>query len=318
MNLPQRLYPWQHGQWQQLSGLVAQDLVPHALMLVGPAEIGKGRLAQEFARLLLCLAPLPGQPCGRCKTCALFEASTHPDFTRVTPEEEGKAIRVDQIRELADFATRTASMGGRRVVIVEPAEAMNINAANAFLKTLEEPGSDLCILLVVHEPGRILPTIRSRCRIFPFPLPDAGAVTGWLGERATHSDGLSEAMELAGGRPLRALRFLETGLRDQLRDFRDLVDAVASGRMSVLEGAKILQGINKTDAIEWFQYLVYDRLREASRARHPRARLLFRFLDRLNILRQRLLGSANPNPQLDWEEILMDWKSVIDLFQDNS
>jgi hypothetical protein len=122
-------------------------------------------------------------------------------------------------------------------------------------------------------------------------------------------------MELSGGRPLRALRLLDSDLKDQLQPFRDTLQQVGAGILPVLEGAKMLQSLAKVDAIEWFQYLVYDRLREASRARHPQARLLFRFLDRLTSLRQRLLSPANPNPQLVWEEILMDWKSVIDLCQ---
>ncbi|MFA5630274.1 MAG: DNA polymerase III subunit delta' [Porticoccaceae bacterium] len=309
------VFPWQQEQWRQLGGLLEQDVLPHALMFAGPAEIGKHSFAMAFAQTLLCATPADWRACGNCKTCKLFEAATHPDFIRIAPAEEGKVIPVDRIRELGEFASRTASMGGRRVILIEPAEAMNINAANAFLKTLEEPGADVCIILVVHQPGRILPTIRSRCRIFPFSLPPAEPVRQWLQARAGDGVDIAQVMELSGGRPLRALRLLDSDLKDQLQVFRDTLSQVEAGILPVLDGAKAIQSLAKGDAIEWFQYLLYDRLRDAAQRRHPQARLLFRFLDRLTTLRQRLLSTANPNPQLIWEEILMDWKSVIDLYQ---
>ena len=309
------IFPWQQAQWHQLSGLLEQDVLPHALMFAGPSEIGKHRFAMAFAQTLLCAAPQDWRACGRCKTCNLFAAATHPDFLQITPEAEGKVIPVARIRELGEFASRTASMGGRRVMLIEPAEAMNINAANAVLKTLEEPGKDVCIILLVHQPGRILPTIRSRCQILPFPLPAGELVRPWLQARVGSEADIAQVMALSGGRPLRALRLQETELKDHLQTFADTLDQVEAGILPVLEGAKLIQGLAKADAIEWFQYRVYQRLRDASRAQHQRARLLFRFLDRLTLVRQRMFSTANPNPQLVWEEILMDWKSVIDLCQ---
>ncbi len=304
---------WQSGQWQQLCGLQAMDRLPHGLMLAGPAEIGKHHFAQAFAQLLLCFAPVDGAACQGCKSCLLFRAQSHPDFLAVEPEAEGKAIKVDQIRQLAEFATRTAAMGAHRVILVSPAEAMNLNSANAFLKTLEEPGAGVVILLVAHQPGLILPTIRSRCRILSFPLPDRTQVMSWLHNIEPDQARVAEVMTLSGGRPFRAKRLLETELKDQLALFQDTLAGLERQAMSPLDAAKVLQGLSHIDVVEWFQYRVYDLVKAGATGVGRHRLALFKFLDRLTTARQRLTSTANPNGQLLWEEVLMDWKSVIDL-----
>ena len=304
---------WQSFQWQQLLQLQAQDKLPHALMLAGPGEIGKRHFALTLAQQLLCHTPVDGLPCADCKACHLFKASTHPDFLLVEPEAVGKAIKVDQIRQLAEFATRTASMGENRVIVVSPAEAMNLNAANAFLKTLEEPGQGVLIILVVHQPGVMLPTIRSRCRILSFPLPDREQVFSWLSEKVDDTEQVNQSIQLSGGRPFRARRLLETELKDQLDLFQATLAAVEERKMAPLDAARIVQGMPAEDVLEWFQYNVYNRIKTPQDNSAALRTTLFRFLDRLTQVRQRLLSSANPNPQLAWEEVLMDWKSVIDL-----
>ena len=306
---------WQQPQWQQLLSLLSHQRLPHALMFAGPPEIGKQQFAQAFAHLLLCQAPLETAACGRCKSCQLLAASTHPDFLAIEPEAQGKMIKIEQIRRLGEFAARTASMGQRRVILVAPAEAMNVNAANAFLNTVEEPGEGVVLILVVHQTGAILPTIRSRCRLLGFHLPDESLVREWLTAQGCSTADQDQVMPLAGGRPLRALRLLDTDLKDQLAQFRDALSALEHGTMAPLEAARIFQGLPAQDAMEWFQYELYARAKaDIGRSDEP-GRMLFRFLDRVNRARQRLLSAANPNPQLVWEEIFMDWKSMIDLRQ---
>lgn len=307
------IFPWQRDGWRKAISLLEQDRLPHALMLTGPAEIGKHRFAMALAQRVLCLAPVSGESCTACKACKLFLAATHPDFLLVEPEAEGKAIKVDQVRALAEFATRTASLGAYRAIVVCPGEAMNINAANAFLKTLEEPGDGVVILLVVHQPGRILPTIRSRCRIFPFSLPGREDVAGWLRNNGDTSRDIDQVMALSGGRPLRGQRLLETDLWNQLQLFGETLESLASNTLPVLDAARVLQGFSSADAMEWFQYLVYEKLKAIAVDEPLLCQRMFRFLDRLNLARQRLISTANPNPQLVWEEVLMDWKSMLDL-----
>ena len=198
-------------------GLVQRlERLPHALLLHGPRGIGKLRLAERFAQLLLCEAgDRRNSPCRVCAGCRWFVAGNHPDARLIEPEtiayedlkygyltefgflkvcrevvrtrlaEAGKAkpsaeIRIDQVRELGDFLNIGSHRGARRVAIVHPAEDMNAHAANSLLKSLEEPPSNAVFLLVAHRPARLLPTIRSRCVQVPVPLPDAAAARAWL------------------------------------------------------------------------------------------------------------------------------------------
>ena len=142
-------YPWQAALWQQLA---SRKQHAHAYLLHGPAGIGKRALAERLRALLLCHAPVGLEACGQCKGCHLLAAGTHPDDFVLEPEEVDKAIRVDQVRELVSFVVQTAQLGGRKVVLLEPVEAMNLNAANALLKSLEEPSGNTVLLLVSHQP----------------------------------------------------------------------------------------------------------------------------------------------------------------------
>jgi DNA polymerase III subunit delta' len=308
-----RKYPWQQEQWRQFVRLDELNRLPHGLLFAGPGETGKRDFALRAANYLLCSSPSEGEPCLKCKTCQLFEGHSHPDFWMVEPEEQGRLIKVDQIRQLSEFASKTAAMGGRRVILLQPAENMNINAANAFLKTLEEPGEGVCLILVSHEPARLLATIRSRCRLFPFSLPPSAETRAWLESESGAAAEVEQALALSGGRPLRALRLLDSELRQQWQMFQETMNALESNHMPVLDAARVLQGLQKTDAIEWFQYLVYKRIRAMSVEQQGAPPLVFRFLDRLNEARQRLISPSNLNVLLVWEEVLMDWRAVVDL-----
>lgn len=190
----------QNGVWYAISGEPAQ--LPHALLCVGPEGIGKRGLAETLAARLLCEThPAPGQPaCGRCPSCTLFAAGTHPDFRLVQPEseseEEGgdesssgekkkasKQIRIGQIRELEDFFNIGSHRGGARVCIIDPAESMNAVTANSLLKILEEPTASFYFLIISHRWQNLLPTIVSRCRRVVFPVPETAAAEVWLSAR---------------------------------------------------------------------------------------------------------------------------------------
>ena len=197
--------------WKSLAD--RRERLPHALLLVGQKGLGKFDLARTFAAGLLCETPAPdGQACGQCLACNWFAQGNHPDFRLLQPEaladegeaEEGKKkasqqITIDQVRGLDDFLTVGTHRAGLRIVLVNPAEAMNRNTANALLKTLEEPAPSTLFLLVSSEPLRLLPTIRSRCQVVPVPVPAAA-----LSERVLTESGLQDAarwLALAGGSP---------------------------------------------------------------------------------------------------------------------
>lgn len=217
------LYPWQHESWQALQGL--RNRLPHALLLKGAQGIGKFDLALNFAQSLLCEKPLDnGMACQKCDSCHWFEQESHPDFRLIQPDalsaaDEGeekssgkkpsREIAVDQIRDLASFANLSAHCGGYRVVVLHPAEAMNSNAANSLLKTLEEPTGKLLFLLVTHKPQQLLPTILSRCLSFTVHTPTREAGAAWLAQQGVKNP--EHALAQTGFAPLQALDWAESG-----------------------------------------------------------------------------------------------------------
>ena len=301
-------YPWQKAQWQMLDDLAERERLPHALLLAGPEFVGKQQFATALSARLICDSPLAGFACGNCKQCLLFKAGNHPDFLRVEPEESGKAIRIDPVRELGQFLGKTAMQGGRKVVVINPAEAMNQSAANALLKNLEEPARDTYILLVSHELSRLPATVRSRCRKVTFPLPSHDESSRWLAQVTAKSEGLAELMEYAADRPLLALRLLESDLLQQRQAFEQLLDKVSSGAIKPLSAAEQCVNTPSVMAVDW----LYNRVSTAIKSGQLGAEqvMSFRFLDKLVQVKKRLFSTANPNINLLWEELMLDWQHL--------
>ena len=216
---------FQQDVWDRLVRLAEQ--APHALLLHGPQGVGKLQLAERFAQLLLCEADRPRTaPCGKCDACRWFLAGNHPDVRFIEPEaiarratidesesaEKSKVkpsaeIKIEQVRGLADFLNLGSHRGGKRIVIVHPAEAMNPTSANGLLKSLEEPPESAMFLLVSHRPARLLPTMRSRCVPVPVPLPNPAAAKTWLDSQGVRD--AARRLAFAGGAPLKALEDAE-------------------------------------------------------------------------------------------------------------
>ena len=175
--IPERL-PWHRPQWRRAERGIRDGRVPHALLLRGAAGNGKARFAARLAAALLCRSDKP--PCGVCDSCRLSAAGSHPDRFDVTIPEDRREIVVDQIRDLVHSVGLTARLGGYKAVIVNPAEQMNRHAANTLLKTLEEPPGTTVFVLVSSNHALLLPTIRSRCQMIDFPVPDREVAVEWL------------------------------------------------------------------------------------------------------------------------------------------
>jgi DNA polymerase-3 subunit delta' len=207
--------------WSSL--LARREKLPHALLLIGQKGLGKYALAREFAAALLCETGAPdGRACASCLACNWFAQGNHPDFRLLQPDalseevtaEEGKKkpsqqITIDQVRELEEFLGVGSHRGGLSIVLVNPAEAMNRNAANSILKTLEEPPPNTLFLLVSSDPSRLLPTIRSRCQAIPFVTPSPETAV-----RILSAAGLPDAerwLAISGGSPRLALELAESG-----------------------------------------------------------------------------------------------------------
>lgn len=269
------LYPWHTAAWQQLQRL--RERLPHALLFHGPQGTGKTAFAEQFAQSLLCTAPgADGLPCNACDACGWFRQYAHPDYRRVrpetledeVPEEEGEAkksaksktpskeIKIDQVRALGDFMSVSTHRQGLRVVLLYPAEALNAAAANALLKTLEEPPPATVFLLVSNGIERLLPTILSRCRKFALPMPESGQALDWLAQQgvAEAADWLAEQ----GGAPLAAYALSQDGARE-VRD--EFLQALARPEAEMaLKTAERLQKAPVPDLVLWQQRWLYDML----------------------------------------------------------
>jgi DNA polymerase-3 subunit delta' len=255
------LYPWQADLWQRLAA--ERQRLPHALLLHGRRGIGKREFALEFARGLLCQSPEHGAPCGRCTACHWFEVGTHPDFRLIEPveneeaEEGGRAARniaIAQIRELEDFVALSTHHHGARVIVVHPAETLNAAAANALLKTLEEPTENTVFLMVSHQPQQLLPTVRSRCRQLAMPLPKTEQARAWLAGQGMRDAEL--CLALAGGAPLEAVRYADG---DYLAARKAFLAAISDpARLDWLKLAEQGAKQDLLSQVDWLQKWIHD------------------------------------------------------------
>lgn len=222
--------PWQRGAAR--TALQHRDRWPHALLIAGREGIGKRGFALELARSLLCETPDPeGLACGVCASCRYGAAGQHPDLRIVEPieiDDDNVAtpslwINVSHIRALIEWSALTSHRRVAKVAVIVPAERMNTAAANALLKTLEEPPAGTYLILVAHQPGRLPPTIRSRCQSLVAPVPDAATARAWLIEQGVAEP--DRILAQAGGAPLVALRLADRGYQAERSAW---LDALAS------------------------------------------------------------------------------------------
>ena len=209
--------PWLASSWNVLAAGLASGEVHHALLFAGPRGYGKRALADAFAAAALCVQRgADGRACGRCRSCLLVAAGSHPDLARVTLElrDDGRPrseIAVDQIRALAARLALASQFGGWQIAIVDPADAMNASAANALLKTLEEPASSTVIALVADDPSRLPPTIRSRCRRIDVPVPTHAQALEWLRAQGIAADVAEATLAASMDNPGQAREWIGEG-----------------------------------------------------------------------------------------------------------
>jgi DNA polymerase-3 subunit delta' len=201
-------YPWHDSYWQHLVAYVEQQRIPQALLLKGAAGLGKHQLALHFAQYLMCLAPDKQSFCHHCVSCKLFMAETHPDFMLLQPEEPGKLIGIDVIRQLIAKLALKPQYSAYRVVIINLAEHMNRNSANAFLKCLEEPPERTVFILLTEQVQRLPATIISRCQKLTLTTPDVAVAQQWLTAQGINAQ-QQQLLSLAQGAPLLALDYAQ-------------------------------------------------------------------------------------------------------------
>lgn len=247
----QALYPWQKSLWQQMFDLIEQDRLPHALLISGNVGIGKQHFARYLAQYLLCDR---ADSKVRDKNRALFDsADGHPDLIRVSPEGKLNVVKVDSIRDLTAKLSETALMDGYRVVIIDQAHKMNIAATNALLKTLEEPGENICIMLLSHEPEQLLPTIRSRCQ--QYSLIGDEAAKQWVAQQLLPSVNVDLLWQLSYQAPLQALAIQEG---EWLAQRKLLLDGVLAKQDPIALASKLYQIADKQSVLNSLSSIVVD------------------------------------------------------------
>ncbi|NYT77254.1 DNA polymerase III subunit delta' [Alcaligenaceae bacterium] len=278
--------PWHEAPARQW--LSQRERFAHAWLIHGLPGIGKRQFALAAAGSLLCESPTQGLACGHCVACQWLAHGNHPDLRRIRPDavafEEGaglndaesaqtgatkkapsKEIRVDQLRALGGWFNTATHRGGWRVAVIYPARAMNQITANALLKVLEEPPAHTVFLLVADAPDRLLPTLVSRCRRLPLPVPGPQESLNWLKQQGV--DQASDWLAAAGGAPLLAQAMAEAGGSPCPAWLQDFMAAVMSGPTADI--GPLADQLEKTSPEVWIdalQRLFLDLLLAASQA----------------------------------------------------
>ena len=302
------IFPWQQQQWQNIQQLILDERLPHALLFHGASDIGKYRMAEVVAETMLCSQQGTGSACGFCKQCQLLESGFHPDMMHLEPAGKGEQITVEMIRDVIEFSQKTSQQGGWKIAIINRADRMNTNAANALLKVLEEPPPTTLILLVTHDLSRLLPTIKSRCRQFRFPLPVSGEVIPWVAEVVSSEKTARELLQYAEGRPLLALRLEQEGSLETRKKMEAEWEMLAAGKGSALACAQACSKLEPIMVLDWLYYFVTGKIK--STASQADNRNLFRFVDSISKARVLTNSGHNPNLQLQWEVLMLDWQAL--------
>ena len=300
--------PWLHGVGTAWEERILQGRIPHSVVLLGPAGVGKRCLAAWLARRHLGTVDpsMPGYP---------LEVPEQADLRWLKPADDKQTIGIDAVRELIVDLSLTSHSGRGKVAVIEPADAMTGNAANSLLKTLEEPSGNALLILVVDRAGRLPATIMSRCQRIDIPLPPLHVSMAWL-DRIQRSDHWSEALALSGNAPLRAMQEIErrNDAEALSRDFAALAENSAMPVEVAARWARLDSGF----VLDWLSRQVQCCIRASFVATQPSGaavthsvlqrmdrRKLFCYLDIINGTRRQAAGSFNV--QLTLESLLIDW-----------
>jgi DNA polymerase-3 subunit delta' len=326
---PNEILPWQGVQWDRILRGFRQGQLAHALLLAGPAGTGKTQFAVAVAHALACRQPtMDGFACGQCRACSRLNAGAHPDYRFVTIEPDSRTGRmrtrivIDQVRELARWLSLTPSEAPRKMAVISPADKLNPQAANALLKTLEEPPGESLLILASGLPGRLPATIRSRCQRLEFPLPARAESLEWLRHRDPETP-WPALLELGRDAPLLACRLAKDGgAVDPVEAVAELL-ALAGGQVSVAKAAQNWAGNAPGGRLAWWRAWLEDLARLAQGGAES---LRFTSLGENRELQKlaagidweqlhRFIGSVSEawgrvdqaNPQLLMEGLFVDW-----------
>jgi len=329
------IFPWMQQQWQYVMQRFVTGQMPHALLLSGPPGLGKLQFALRMARYLLCheaknllSSGEDIQTCGHCQGCRLLAAGTHPDFKLVTPEEEGKQISIDRIRDVSRFLTLKSQCGDLQIVIIAPAEAMNNYAANSLLKSLEEPTPQSLLVLVASQPSRLLPTIRSRCQNIAFGRPEYGQALDWLQTQSGVQGDAARLLALADGAPLLSLEYVKGDTLQIYQRLLNSLEKIAKKQVDPVSEVKVWELAGLAHSLKWLYFWVSNLIRLklagaqvdiahnntwqddnlAYLVERLNSQQLYGFLDK--IVRCFRFVNTSANVQLVLEDLLISWHQM--------
>ena len=255
-----QVYPWQKNVWDALTGRFPK--MGHGLLFYGKKGCGKDAFAQYFLAWILCQnRQLKNQPCGECGSCQWLKSDTHPNYVHITTDEDNKKqnakIKIDKIRDLQPFVQQTVD--GWRVVVIEPAEALNTASANALLKTLEEPGDRTVIILLAEHYLKLPATIRSRLQHFALDRISAEQAEAYLQQNLPDADLQMQQllMNLSNQMPLQAIELARSEWINLRQDFvNDWQKLVKQKNMPMAIATKWNKALSFSDFSQMFEYLL--------------------------------------------------------------
>jgi DNA polymerase-3 subunit delta' len=328
--------PWLKGAQQRLRASLAVKRLPHSLLLLSTPGLGAEQLTNWIAALALCESP-DVRPCGACASCLLLRSDSHPDAHFVRLEEDAQQIKVDQVRGLIESLWLKSYRGGYKVGVIEGAEALNVNGANAFLKTLEEPNPNTVLIMIAKPSHRLPATIASRCLRLVLTPPPPEAAIAWL---EAHARGYPKAgseaapaaaqpweaaLMLAGGAPLLALELNSSEIAALDEDMRESMRQLGAGSVDITVLAERWMKSNPGLRITWLENWITRRVRTAlagatshqsaepvrlpAALLKPKIRTLFELLDAARELRR--LASTGMNHQLALEALLLGGRTAL-------
>ncbi len=324
--------PWLGGAQQRLRTAQSAGRIPHSLLLLSTPGLGAEQLANWITALVLCDSQEP-RPCAVCASCQLLRSEGHPDAHVVRREEDAQQIKVDQVRELIESLALKSYRGGFKVGVIEGAEDLNANGANAFLKTLEEPTADTVLIMIARPSHRLPATIASRCLRMVLRPPATDTAIAWLqanvGTKAQAGAGVTldwrPALSLAGGAPLLAMELDAAGVAALDEDMRLALAQLSAGTVDVTLLAERWLKSNPGLRITWLENWItrcvkaalghVDSHQSAEPVRlpgallKPKIRALFELLDAARETRR--LASTGMNQQLALEALLVGGRTAL-------
>jgi DNA polymerase-3 subunit delta' len=316
--------PWLKDSQQRLRAALESGHLPHSLLVLSAPGLGAEQLANWITALVLCDSP-GTRPCDACPSCRLLRSDSHPDAHAVRLEEDAQQIKVDQVRELIDSLALKSYRGGYKVGVIEGAEALNTNGANAFLKTLEEPSADTVLIMIAKPNHRLPATIASRCLRLKLRPPSTDDAIAWLKANAPGSNSWHAALALAGGAPLKAAQLDAEGLAAIDADMRQSIAELAAGSVDVTLLADRWVRSNPGVRVGWLENWITQRVyallgaptshqsaepvRLPAALLKPKIRALFELMDAARDVRR--LASTGMNQQLALEALLVGGRVAL-------